>query len=657
MQVFEFYFNPEAKEGVIYDSFVFEPENVWERKVGKLYMIGHLSYVLPQNIKFLENLSSQIKKEYYRVTERSPEIALQESLKKANEFLAEEAKKGNVSWLGNLDFAILSIKEDILNFTTTGDISLFILRGGQITDVNQTLRLQEIEPYPLKIFGNIVSGKLSPLDRLVVLTEELFEFFTSGNLLQKIAKLGTIEEKQLKRIFQGNEELYLKVAGICFLVNLTQEETIKEKVTFGKKILPLSIWQTLLGFFKASFQKLAFRLKRPQIRVKAPEVPKLPAFNLPVINLRISLPKINISRILKRNSILILALVFILLVGGFLTNLENQRLQKKARQILEEVKVEIQLAQEAVSGGDENEANSFYQKAWNKVLPLAESDSPVEDESLELKELIESQLLPLNKFKKIDNPELIFDFETVKFTPQRMVDFENNLYFFNPLSENIYQLKPEEKKADLFQIKEKFNLAADLRDNGLLLFFSRPNKLLSFKEGGFRQAFLLKEPYSDYQFNNFTIFKSNLYFLDSEKGEILKYVFNQDWIEFQGSLWFNPEAKRPTEARSLAVDGSVWVLTKKGEIEKYTRGSFKEGLEISFFPYLEKPTKIFTTETLPYLYILEPIKKRVIIINKEGEIFKQFQSDKFNNLKDFSVAENGKVIYLLNGLRVYKIKL
>ena len=42
---------------------------------------------------------------------------------------------------------------------------------------------------------------------------------------------------------------------------------------------------------------------------------------------------------------------------------------------------------------------------------------------------------------------------------------------------------------------------------------------------------------------------------------------------------------------------------------------------------------------------------------KDGEIIKQFQSPKFNNLKDFDISPTGKTIYLLNGSSVYKINL
>ena len=57
-----------------------------------------------------------------------------------------------------------------------------------------------------------------------------------------------------------------------------------------------------------------------------------------------------------------------------------------------------------------------------------------------------------------------------------------------------------------------------------------------------------------------------------------------------------------------------------------------------------------------YIYILEPSERRVIVITETGDVIKQFQSEEFDNLLDFAVSENGKTIYLLNGLKVYKIE-
>jgi len=128
MRVFEFHFNPKAQEDKIFDSFIYEPE---------LYMAGELSQVLPQNSQLLNNLALTIKKAY------QTHSSLGEVIKKANEFLEKETKAENVSWLGNLNFSVLSFKDYILNFTKVGNIKILLQREGELLDIGQNLEFQD----------------------------------------------------------------------------------------------------------------------------------------------------------------------------------------------------------------------------------------------------------------------------------------------------------------------------------------------------------------------------------------------------------------------------------------------------------------------------------------------------------------------------------
>ena len=120
--------------------------------------------------------------------------------------------------------------------------------------------------------------------------------------------------------------------------------------------------------------------------------------------------------------------------------------------------------------------------------------------------------------------------------------------------------------------------------------------------------------------------------------------------------WNKPEfwLKKSIVGKSISVDGSVWILDKNS-ISKYYAGLIQEKIEPNIFPSPKEFSKIFTS-SLPYLYILEPVQKRIIILDKAGQIIKQFQSESFDNLLDFGVSESGKTIWLLNGMKVYRIE-
>ncbi|MBZ9577847.1 hypothetical protein KJA13_02305 [Patescibacteria group bacterium] len=575
MQVFELHFNPKLKEDQIFDSFIYEPENIYEKNLGNLYVVGELRNVLPQNLKLLDDIAKAIKKSYYTFSQKFPEKALSQSLKKTNEYLAEKVKKENVSWLGNLNFAVFSLKDFNLIFTKTGDIKILLLRAGQIIDIGKNLDLREIEPYPLKIFLNVVSGKLTQDDKILVLTKEIFEFFLQQNLLTKIAQSENINGKKIKEILPSS--LFTKgegskVSGTCLLSVVKTEPTKR-----GKAIL----FQSEKKF---SFPKIRFPFKLPKI-IKKPNLPKikLPKIKIPtpgpiIEKLR---PKTNI----KKKLILILVLASVLLLGFLIFKQAVGRKEKEIRTSLAKIQEKVNQAESFLIFKNEEEANSLFKEAWKEILPLTETKT---SDIIDLKQSIEENLENLNKLEKIENPELVNE-----------------------------------------------------PDSSL---FSSPS------------SSLVDPPSFEFNFDLSASYLSNLYFLDKKTCEIIKY-------SLLGALnWGSPKKwtkdKGPcSEPKSMTVDGSVWILNEDNSVLRYYAGSFQETIIPDFFPFPENITQIKTKADIPYLYLLEPVKNRVVIIDKKGKIIKQFQSQKFDNLKDLDISSDNKTIHLLNNSEVYKIEM
>src|SRR4030043_1854545 len=120
MKAFEFQFNPGIDPTLVFESFCHEAENIYERKMGSLYMLGELKRALPHNYRMSEKIMSAIRKEFYSKFQRSTEVALKEALRRANDLLSAEVSKENTDWLGNLNFAIISLKNFSLQFTKVG---------------------------------------------------------------------------------------------------------------------------------------------------------------------------------------------------------------------------------------------------------------------------------------------------------------------------------------------------------------------------------------------------------------------------------------------------------------------------------------------------------------------------------------------------------
>jgi len=411
MRIFEFHFNPKGEKDLIFDSFCYEPATNYEKRMGSLYMTGLLGNILPKQKRFLDNLAENIKENYYKTTANKPGKSLRETLKKANIFLENISKTGDVSWLGNLSFAALSLKSLELNFTKVGDFKIILLRKGQVIDIDQKLKFEGIEPYPLKVFGNIVSGKLAENDVLLVLTKEIFDFLKSRKTLHILAQLAiptpskdnpkeSIDPQKIKDFFNEKKESFFKIPGLALLILLTKNQTPKERETLTekrsfslKKAFSFPIFNNLkrrVVSFKS--QKVTIKKtspgltlpKKPRpsiLKLKAPKL-TIPRLNFPKFNLpRINLPKIEIKRsnplkvFREKKVVLILTLFFLLILGYFVFEGRKQEQMKEYQEEINLIAEKVNQAETFLIVAKTNpqaeiKANSLFQESWQDLSPI-----------------------------------------------------------------------------------------------------------------------------------------------------------------------------------------------------------------------------------------------------------------------------------------------
>lgn len=665
MQTFEFHFNPKTKPDLIFDSFCFEPANIYEKKVGSLYMTGFLKNVFPQNTRFLDNLAKVIKERYYKFTLKAPEKALKESLKSANEYLEQIAKKGDVSWLGNLSFAALCLKNYELNFTKIGNIKVLLLRKGKIIDIGKSLKFEDLEPYPLRVFPNIVSGKLAENDLLLILTDQVFNSLQNQGLISAIARTagdGLIDGKQIREILQRKSEELSKIFGTCLIAYLSKEGATRSRQTILPKIKIPAREFSFRSIFAPPIAALKKLLKNPRptfLNFKKINWPKFPRLRPPL-----AFPSADWRSKLKfppkRNLFLILGLAVFLVFGFLVARQEETKKLNSYKATLEQIREKVIKAEDILTFEKGNpaikkQATNLLNETWQEISPLVKiaQTQPADFQNLviSLRNEISEKLFDLNKMIRIDEPELFTEVETSQIIPQRIISDENAVYLFSPYASRLLKISAEKEKEEIPE-SEKFHSAVRLNDS--VLFFVKPAKISLRDNQGFSET-QLSNPSENFNFDQFASFNSNLYFFDRENETIVKYPY------LGGFRWGEPQnwltgSNKIIKADSIAVDGNVWVLNGDNVISRYYAGRIQETLDLDIFPAPKSFSKISLIPSLSYLYILEPSQNRLVVINKSGQIVKQFQSSKFDNLLDFNVAENGKTIYLLNGQKVYQIQ-
>lgn len=613
MKILEFYFNPKTKGDRFFDTLIEEPK---QSSLGNLYVIGELTNALPQQAKFLTRTSTAIKEAFYEVKGKS---ALESAVKAVNASLKKELADGNVSWLGNLNLAALNIKVDrsgkqSLTFAKTGNIKVFVIRNSKVTDMDKDIKKSGVETTGAKIFGNIVAGQVSPGDKIIVITKDLYDTFLKEKIFGDFTFIE--KEKQFQQLFKSKEKELSKTSGVLFSIQI--EEITLKKIA-GKKKERGSLF---------------------------------PAISLPII----VFPKLPFQPKL----LLFAGLLIILAIGAIAFKGDREELVKEAVRASERVS---SLQIEAENAQTRELENAFLQEAWKEASKQTKIGKARRGEFTSLIEGIEERLYELNNIEKVLDPESIMSVKVseIGFVPKKMLlTPDNNLFLYNSFQSTLYKFNLDSDTKEKIQAQRNLKLGTVIGNS--LLFFAEPGVLTSLDSENSWQEIPLRVPYPNVAFDSFVGFESSLYFFDSKAKEIVKFQrpdFTQGFL--LGTLWLESKTTQKPGAcakcSSIAIDSNIWVLQNGKEIQRYFGGVYKETIEPLIFPFLKDAIKIYTTATLPNIYILDPSNERLIVITKFGDILKQYTSSKFSSAVDFVVSNNRKSVYILSDTDIYKVSI
>ncbi len=351
----------------------------------------------------------------------------------------------------------------------------------------------------------------------------------------------------------------------------------------------------------------------------------------------------------KRHAIILGVFLFLLLLGFLIFRPPSQQ-QQEIEISLESVQEKVTKAETFLIIKKEKEANALLQEAWFEI----ENSTSTAPEILALKDTIQQKLQDINKLETIENPELFVDLsQTIDFNPQRIVPSSQNLYLYQLGSPQLYEVTIAQQKGEVIPNERKLDFADSL--SRLPLFFSTPNTVLSLQNGTWREQ-TIQDPGDDFHPDYLVSYVSHLYLFDKNRCEIIKYPYLGNF-RWGGTQEWLKDTDKCAESQSMAIDGSIWILNKNNTIDRYHQGVFAETISLAIFPIPKNITLLKTVTSIPYLYLAEPSQKRIIVLDKTGSIVKQFQSNRFNNLKDLTISEDGKTIWLLNGKTIYQLSI
>lgn len=152
----------------------------------------------------------------------------------------------------------------------------------------------------------------------------------------------------------------------------------------------------------------------------------------------------------------------------------------------------------------------------------------------------------------------------------------------------------------------------------------------------------------------FGVFEANFYLIDKQNG-IWRYQVGESGVGSK-QKWLK-EGVTPDLAKttSIAIDGSIWVLSTDGQVTKFTRGVQDAFRITGLDKKLNTPVSIYTDGTLDNFYILDKGNSRIVEISKTGEFKKEYTGPELGEGVGLVVYSDS--IFLITPNKLFEIKL
>ena len=168
-----------------------------------------------------------------------------------------------------------------------------------------------------------------------------------------------------------------------------------------------------------------------------------------------------------------------------------------------------------------------------------------------------------------------------------------------------------------------------------------------------------KDEVADKDWDNpvFYVYSGNIYVLDKDRNTIDRYPGTQSGFGAK-SDWLAPGIEPDfSKIVDISIDGSIWMLSSSGKVSRFTLGS-PQTVSLNGLPQqMVDPKSIYTNEELKYVYILDPLQERIVVLEKSGEFKVQYKAEGLKDAKDLVVSEEEGKIILLNGSKLESFEL
>jgi hypothetical protein len=565
------------------------------------------------------------------------------ALKEINAVIVEAREALPNKTLGRINALIGFISNNELHLTQTGEAEAYLIRQGALTTVTEGLMPNDSA---VDIFVNIASGNIQNLDKILLVSERLLRYATKNELAKKIFS----PHKEIGLALEELDEIIVlegaQTTGILAF-DVVTEATASKVIASNRTNLEKNKFQSLVKQASHSLNWLRDRI---------PEGTNLPS------NSKLKLDK----NYLILGFLIVVILILLSVSWGFGKNRSSVKAEE-VRLALESIQTDIDTAQSRINIGDKTKAYELLASAEIAAEDLIKAGLAIEE--AQTKKLIVSQkqdeLANIRRYLEltplVDLAQTKADVSLVGLLDyhSRKIAFDANSLFDTTLDQisGTTELDP----ISVVRAGKYFT------DRDSLVFITTDGKVIEWRDGD--PVLVDTEDEAWKSAIDVGVYSTYIYLLDQTNNQIWKYQRKRDI--YSSAVAYNESADL-TKAVSIAIDGDIWVLANdadndmSNDIIRIRKGQ-KKPLRISDLPdsVWENPRKIYTSEKLRNIYVLDQNNKRILRFYKDPAeagvetrdlIYDtQYLFEGLENVQDFWVDSSEQKLFVIDGQKIYEV--
>jgi len=566
-----------------------------------------------------------------------------------------------------------------LYLTQSGQSEAYLLREGQVSQIT------EIPEDSDDLFVNILSGQISVEDIVLLSSHRILRTLTANQLSEifnrpNFGEATNIFKHELSQ--KSEEDMLVTLIGVGKKES-TPAAGFLSKVMSGNK----STATTTPAIVEDVKEKepedtpptppepINEPVNEPEPEISAPEVaesepikpavlpkeaPKMPIMpDMPKLNLGNWIEKVKGFRP-KKNLLILAGVVFLLFAVGVGLKSVNWESEEEVflREQLDIAREALQQADSSLVQGERETAKEQLGKANDSVQEIFKSKSKLfRSDAQFLLADIKSKQLQVENAKQV-TPNLVAD-----------LSIKNDDFKANGIARINESFFSYNNKSVVKNIRNVVDGSVNVTESGSVIagasresqktvtFLTEGPRLVEYRDGILTPMETQDENWKGgIDLRNYT--DRFTYILSPNENQIWKYERRRS--NYSEATAYNQGANL-AEAVSFTIDGNIYILSADGGIQKLFRGvaqdyDFEELPSVGF----EGPSlKIYTTDDLEFIYVLDPDNTRVLIFNK-GDRYATYRRQVMYDIegaRDFVVDDSGLKVTLVTDDKIYEFSL